>query len=89
MPRTARALPTKPVMPAAGSRESPDATPPRGGRPGKNERPHTTDRPNAGHTPSIIMSPDPASSADPDKAGRRHARCLGHRNLEPAGAHMT
>jgi hypothetical protein len=65
-------LPTKPLMLAAGSRNSPAVTRSRlnilmrmSGRALHRE----TRTPG---TPSVIMSPD-TSSVDPDKAGRRHA----------------
>jgi hypothetical protein len=67
----ARALPMIHLMPAVGSCQDPDATPPGVRRPGKNERPHPS-RPGMPGTPSIIMSPS-SSLVDPDKAGRRHA----------------
>ena len=56
--RCARALPITQLMPAAGSRGVPVATPLLGGLPGKNERPHPSPARTPG-TPSIIMSPDP------------------------------
>ena len=57
--RDVRALPMNQLMPAAGSRTVPAATPRPvlGGRPGKNERPHPSPARMSG-TPSIIMSPD-------------------------------
>jgi hypothetical protein len=55
--RCARALPIIQLMPAAGSRSLPVATPLLGGLPGKNERPHRSAARTSG-TPSIIMSPD-------------------------------
>ena len=55
--RCARALPILQLMPAAGSRSLPVATPLLGGLPGKNERPHRSAARTSG-TPSIIMSPD-------------------------------
>jgi hypothetical protein len=55
--RCARALPISQLMPAAGSRNSPVATPLSGGLPGKKERPHPSPARTPG-TPSIIMSPD-------------------------------
>jgi hypothetical protein len=76
--RCARELPILQLMPAAGSRTSPVATPLLGGLPGKNERSHPFSAARVPGTPSIIMSPD--LSVDPDKAGRRHAqRRLPHR----------
>ncbi len=67
-----RALPTNQLMPAAGSRRAPAATPVWGGPPGKTERPHRFTSPHAGHP--IHHHVAGLSSADPDKAGRRHAR---------------
>ena len=57
--RDVRALPMNQLMPAAGSRTVPAATPRPmlGRRPGKNERPHPSPARMPG-TPSIIMSPD-------------------------------
>jgi hypothetical protein len=55
--RHTRALPTNQLMPAAGSRKDPAATPVLGGPPGKNERPHPSLARTSGN-PSIIMSPD-------------------------------
>ena len=70
--RYARALPTNQLMPAAGSRKTPAATPALGGRPEKNERPATFSSPHAGHP--IHHHVAGSSSVDPDKAGRRHAQ---------------
>ena len=47
--RRARALPIFQLMPAAGSRKVPVATPLLGGLPGKIERPHHFTSPHAGH----------------------------------------
>jgi hypothetical protein len=47
--RCARALPTHPLMPAAGSLMVPVATPLLGGLPGKIERSHLLARPHVGH----------------------------------------
>jgi hypothetical protein len=70
--RCARALPITQLMPAAGSRTPPAATPVLGGRPGKNERPHPFGSPHVGHP--IDHHVAGLSSVDPDKAGRRHAQ---------------
>jgi len=70
--RYARALPTSPLMPAAGSRHRPAATPVLGGRPRKNEPPHPLGSPQDGHP--IHHHVAGPSSVDPDKARRRHAR---------------
>jgi hypothetical protein len=68
--RCARALPIHPLMPAAGSRHDPVATPSLGGLPGKIERPHPS--PHAGHPINHHVAGH--LSVDPDKAGRRHAQ---------------
>jgi len=47
--RCLRALPIYPLMPAAGSQETPVATPLLGGFPGKIERPHHFGCPHLGH----------------------------------------
>ena len=47
--RCARALPITPLMPAAGSRRFPVATPLLGGLPGKIERPHPLASSHVGH----------------------------------------
>ncbi len=65
--RYPRALPSIQLMPAAGSRQCPDAT--TGGRPGKNERPRLS--PGTPHRPSRRRTP--SGSAHPDKAGRWRA----------------
>jgi hypothetical protein len=57
MMRCAPAMPIYQLMPAAGSRKLPVATPLLGGLPEKIERPHPFSDPLSG-TPSIIMSPD-------------------------------
>ena len=69
--RCVRALPIFQLMPAAGSRELPVATPLLGGLPGKTERPHLFASPHAGHP--IHHHVAGPMSVDPDKAGRRHA----------------
>ena len=61
----ARALPTNQLMPAAGSRSCPVATPALGGRPGKNERPHPITSPHTGHP--IHHHVAGPSSVDPRK----------------------
>ena len=70
--RHAPALPTLQLMPAAGSRSVPVATPLLGGLPGKIERSHPFGSPHVGHP--IHHHVAGSSSVDPDKAGRRHAR---------------
>jgi hypothetical protein len=73
--RSARALPTHPLMPATGSRKVPVATPLLGGLPGKIERPHPN--PHVGHPiDHHVAGP---SSVDPDKfcGPRRDARACG------------
>jgi hypothetical protein len=66
----ARALPVNQLMPAAGSRTSPAATPALGGPPGEIERPHPFGGPHAGHPINHHVAGQ--MSVDPDKAGRRH-----------------
>jgi hypothetical protein len=68
--RCARALPIFQLMPAAGSLQSPVATPLLGGLPGKIERPHPS--PRVGHPINHHVAGP--MSVGPDKAGRRHAQ---------------
>ena len=70
--RCARALPIHQLMPAAGSRKTPVATPLLGGLPEKIERSHPVGSPHVGHP--IDHHVAGLSSVDPDKAGRRHAQ---------------
>ena len=70
--RCVHALPTNQLMPAAGSRPSPVATPLWGGLPGKIERPHPFGSPRVGHPINHHVAG--SLSVDPDKAGRRHTQ---------------
>jgi hypothetical protein len=70
--RCLRALPITQLMPAAGSRNFPVATPLLGGLPGKNERSHLFTSPHVGHPINHHVAGP--MSVDPDKAGRRHAQ---------------
>ena len=73
MKRCAPAMPIYQLMPAAGSRKAPVATPIVGGLPGKTERPHPPSvTPHAGHPINHHVAGP--LSVDPDKAGRRHAQ---------------
>ena len=63
--RCVHALPTNQLMPAAGSRPSPVATPLWGGLPGKIERPHPFGSPRVGHPINHHVAG--SSSVDPDK----------------------
>jgi hypothetical protein len=83
--RHVRALPIQ-LMPAAGSRSFPVATPLLGGLPGKNERPHPFNSPHAGHP--IHHHVAGPSSGDPDKAGRRHAPRVSRTMSYHGGQHM-
>jgi len=71
MMRCAPALPIYQLMPAAGSRKVPVATPMVGGLPGKIERPQLFGDPRVGHPINHHVAGP--LSVDPDKAGRRHA----------------
>ena len=84
----ARALPIHPLMPAAGSSNSPVATltPVLGGLPAKIERSHLFGEARTSGIPSIIMSPDlrPWTQI---RLSCRHARNAA-RSL-PGGSQMT
>jgi hypothetical protein len=85
--RYAPASPVYQLMPAAGSRHCPVATPLPGGLPGKNERPHPFGGPHVGHPINHHVAG--LSSVHPDKAGRRHAQRVSRTTFPHGRQQMT